>query len=304
MSKTENNILLFSVTLCWSASYVFIKSLPPELSSFAYLTLTTGLAAIILLVIFWKQVRKITKEVVGKGFILSFILTINLLLEKRGIDLLPASNASFIAALTILVVPMFMLIFHVKLTANNMLGAGIIVLGLCLSSHFSMSGFINAGSLFMLLSCLSSAVYTIVVDRFAKQEEPLLISIVQMIFSACIGLILWYIEEPLTFRSLHYTNELLSSIFILAFFSKAYAYIILMYSQKYADPIRVTIIASTEPVVTLILAVLIPSAYGAKEKLTVSSLIGATVIAAGAVIAGTSFIKIRKKGGRKRGHTY
>ena len=33
---------------------------------------------------------------------------------------------------------------------------------------------------------------------------------------------------------------------MLAFFAKAYAYIMLMYSQKYASPISVTVIASTE----------------------------------------------------------
>ena len=47
MSKFENNLLLFSITLWWAASYVFIKELPSSLSDFAYLTFTCGIAAVV-----------------------------------------------------------------------------------------------------------------------------------------------------------------------------------------------------------------------------------------------------------------
>ena len=291
MTKPENNILLFSITLCWSASYIFIKSLPADLSSYAYLTMTTGIAALILVAAFWKRMKKVVKSTVKSGFILSLLLTCNLLMEKKGLELLPSSNASFLSALTILIVPLIMLIFRKKPGINNAVGAGIILLGLCLTNRFSLKAFISPGSLYMMAACLASAGYIIAADRFTKQEDPFLIGIVQMIFSALCGFILWFIEEPTTFLSVNYTNALLSSIFILAFFTKAYAYIILMFSQKYADPMRVTVIASTEPVVTLFLALMIPSAYGTQETFSVFSLIGALIIAVGAVVAGSNFIK-------------
>jgi len=151
----------------------------------------------------------------------------------------------------------------------------------------------NLGSLFMFLGCVAGAFYIISADRFTKSESPLLIGVVQMVITALIGFIMWTVEEPTTFFSVDYTRELLSSIFILAFFTKAYAYIVLMFSQKYADPMRVTIIASTEPVVTLTLAVLIPAAYGAGEAFSIYSLIGAVTIACGAVVAGSNLF-IRK----------
>ena len=303
MSKTENNILLFSITLCWSASYIFIRSLPAELSSYAYLTLTTGIASLLLTVVFWKRMRNITRSVTKNGFILSLFLTFNLLMEKKGLELLPASNASFLSALTILIVPLMMLAFRKKPSKNNAVGAGIILLGLCLTSRFSPEAFISPGSLYMMLACLASASYIIAADRFTKQDDPLLIGIVQMISSALCGFVLWFIEEPTTFFSVNYTNHLLSSIFILAFFAKAYAYIILMFSQKYADPMSVTVIASTEPVVTLLLALLIPSAYGSHEALHIFSLAGALIIAIGAMVAGSNWIKPhRERSAANHGH--
>jgi drug/metabolite transporter (DMT)-like permease len=291
MTKTENNILLFSVTLCWSASYVFVKSLPTSLSSYAYLTMTTGIAAIIMSIVFWGQLIQIKRGTALRAFMLSLFLTVILLLEKKGIGLLPSSNASFLSALTILIVPMLMLLFHVKPSKNNVAGAGIIIFGLALSSRFSLSGFMGMGTLYMLLTCFFSALYTIAADRFTKQESPLLIGVVQMIFTAVFGFVMWMIEDPATFLKVNYTNELLSSIFILAFFTKAYAYIALMFSQKYADPMSVTIIGSMEPVVTLLLAVMIPAAYSGGETLTAFSLCGALIITIGAIVAGSGFME-------------
>ncbi|MCL2696119.1 MAG: DMT family transporter [Clostridiales bacterium] len=295
MTKTENNILLFSITLCWSASYVFIKSLPPELSSFAYLTLTAGIAAVVLVAIFWRQLKQITRGTIISALILSLLITANLLAEREGIALLPASNASFLAALTILVVPALMLLFKQKPTRNHIAGAVIIVLGLCLTNRFALSAFVNAGTLYMLLACLTYAVYIVVADRCTKKENPLLIGVLMMVFTAVFGFILWLFENPATFFSVTYTRELLSSLFILAFFSKAYPFILLLFSQKYADPMRVTVIASTEPIVTLGLAVIIPAAFGAGETLDIFSLAGAVIIAGGAVVAGTHFLKARKR---------
>jgi drug/metabolite transporter (DMT)-like permease len=295
MTRIENNILLFSITLCWASSYIFIKSLPPDLSPFAYLTLTTGIAAVILVVIFWKKLRDVTWRTVKRSAILSVLLTVNLLVERQGISLLPASNASFLSALTILVVPCMLLLLRRKPTANNMVGAFIIVTGLCLTNRFAFFAFANMGTFYMFMGCISSGIYIISADRFAKRENPLLIGVVQMVITAFTGFALWTFETPTTFLSVDYTRELLSSIFILAFFTKAYAYVVLMFSQKYADPMSVTIIASTEPVVTLTLAVLIPAAYGAGEAFSVFSLFGALTITFGAVVAGSGFLRIRKK---------
>lgn len=294
MSKTENNILLFSITLCWASSYVFIKELPASLSTYGYLTMTCGIAAILLTFIFWKKFRCITLATLGKSAFLSLILTLNLLFDKLGIDRLSSSTASVLAATSILIVPFILLLMKKSPTRNNLAGAVIIMVGILITSGFQVESLFSAGALFMLLSAVSSSVYTIAVDKVSKEEDPLLLSILQMWISAIFSFILWFIEDPATFASVEYSNEMLSSIFILAFFAKAYAYVALMYSQKYSDPIRVTIIASTEPVVTLILAVLLPTAF--EESFTAASVLGAAVIMLGAMVSGTNFLS-RKKGG-------
>lgn len=294
MSRTENNILLFSITLCWAASYVFIKDLPASLSTFGYLTMTCGIAALILGAIFWRRVVRASRSAVARSALLAVILTLNLLVDKLGIDGLPSSTASVLASTSILIVPALMLIMGKRLTPNNALGAVIIMAGVLVTSGLRPDTLLSPGALFMVLSAFMASVYTIVADRVTKEEDPITLTVLQMAMSAAMSFVVWLIEDPSTFWGVEYSNQMLSSIFILAFFAKAYAYVTLMFSQRFSDPISVTIIGSTEPVVTLVLAVLIPSAFA--ESFTPASVIGALVITVGAIVSGTNFLSRRARG--------
>ncbi|GBF35754.1 permease of the drug/metabolite transporter (DMT) superfamily [Desulfocucumis palustris] len=295
MTKTESNIILFSITLCWASSYIFIKNLPPELSAFAYLTMTAGLASIILLIVFFKRLRDFNSKILLRSAAMAAILCVNLIFEKMGIAAIPASTASFIASLNIVIVPLLLLFFRKRPSRNNLLGILIILSGLALSSGVKPGQPLEAGMLYMLSACFLMAVYIICTDRFTKDHDPLLLGVGQMFFTAILSFILWSLQEPKTFLLVNYSNTLLANIFMLAFFSKAYAYIMLMYSQKYASPLSVTVIASTEPIVTMVLAVLIPGTFGVNESFTIIKLAGAVLIAAGAVCAGTDFLNKKEE---------
>jgi len=290
MTRTESNIILFSITLCWASSYIFIKNIPDSISTFAYLTMTTGIASLILAVLFFRKLKQLERKTILRSFLLAIILCINLILERQGISSLPASTASFLASLNIVFVPLLLLLFKQKLTLNNVAGIILIMTGLVFTSGIKIGETVNLGVFSMTAACLFMAVYIITVDSFTKKSDPLLLGIGQMFFTALISFGLWFLEEPKTFLALNYTNEILANIFLLAFFAKAYAYIMLMYSQKYASPIAVTVMASTEPVVTMVLVLLIPNTFGQTEILTISKLMGAAFIVAGAICAGTNFL--------------
>ncbi|MBS7525366.1 DMT family transporter [Fusibacter paucivorans] len=299
MTKTETNIVLFSITLCWASSYVFMKNLPSDFSSFAYLAITSGIASAIFLVVFFKRLKGFNKSLLVKSFLTSVVLSITLIFEKLGVASIPASQASFIASLNIVIVPVLLLFFRKRPTRNNLLGIAFILAGLFFTSGVKLgAGQMNAGVLYMLAACVTTSVYTLMIDRYAKDSDPLLLGIGQMIFSTVIGLVLWFFETPSLFATIHFTKILIANIFLLAFFAKAYAYIMLMYSQKYANPISVTVIAATEPIITLILASLIPSTFGTSEVFTITKLTGALLIAIGAFCAGTNFLD------RKGGHSF
>ena len=290
MTRTESNIVLFSITLCWASAYIFIKNIPDSISPFAYMTMTTGIASIILGIVFYKKLKEIDKKTLLKSFILATIICGNLIFERLGVSQLPASTASFVASLNIVFVPLLLLAFKRKLTLNNGVGIILILTGLVFTSGIKLGDSVNYGFLAMVVGCLFMAVYIITVDNFTKISDPLLLGIGQMLFTTIIGFVLWFVEQPKTFFAITYTNEIFANIFLLAFFAKAYAYIMLMFSQKYASPISVTVMASTEPVVTMVLALLIPNTYGQTEVMTTAKVVGAAFIVGGAICAGTNFL--------------
>lgn len=295
MTKKESNILLFSITLCWAVSYIFIKDLPENLSSYAYLALTSGIAGMILLAVFHKALRRLNRRTVFHGIILAGLIAGNMLLEKKGLEYISSSTASFLASLNIVIVPVILLFFQKFPTKNHIVGIVIILSGLMLSNGLLSSDGSLTGTVYMLGASILMSFYTVAAAEFAKKSDPLLLSVLQICFSAIIGFLLWFSEDPGLFTHIAWSKRMLSSIFILAFFSKAYAYIMLMYAEKYADAINVTVIASTEPVVTLTLALLIPNMQGETESFSARALAGAIVIAIGAIVAGTDFLSANNR---------
>jgi len=302
MTKTETNIVLFSITLCWASSYVFMKNLPSAMSSFAYLTITSGIASLIFAVVFFKRLKKFDKPLIFRSMITSIILSITLVFEQKGVATIPASQASFVASLTIVIVPVMLLFFRKKPSKNNVLGIILILCGLAFTSGIKIGEPLDIGVSYMLAACFTTSIYTIAIDRFTKESDPLLLGIGQMFFSALFGLVLWAIEDPMTFANITFSRIVIANIFLLAFFAKAYAYIMLMYSQKYANPINVTVIAATEPIITLLLASLIPSTFGSTEHFSMLRLSGALLIAVGAICAGTNFLERKGGGSTERTH--
>ena len=294
MNKHESNIVVFSVMLCWASAYVFIKGLPPDLSDFGYLALMNGIAAVILAIFFFPKFRKLNKSNIVHGIILGLLMTLVLVFEKQGVDRLTASSASILTSLDIIIVPFFTFIIHRKIPQKRqLLAISIILTGVLVTNGFSFKDFPIVGTIFMLADCMCMSLYTVVANMYCKNDDAILLAVNQIIVMAVVAMIVWTIEEPGMIFKLNYTPTLASSLFVLAFFTKAYAYILLMYGEAYAEPVDVVIIFALEPVVTMFLAVCIPSAFGGvEENFSVMTLVGALLIAVGAVIAELNYGRI------------
>ena len=90
MTKKESIIILFSITLCWSSTYVFIKDIPQEFSVYAYLALTSGVAGAILAFVMRRKLRLLNRVSLRQGLILGALVTASNMFEKMGLDRIPA----------------------------------------------------------------------------------------------------------------------------------------------------------------------------------------------------------------------
>ena len=298
MTKKESVIVLLSITLCWSSSYIFIKAVPEEFSVYSYLALTSGVAALLIAFISRKRLMLLNRKTLWQGLVLGLLITGNMAFEKLGLDYLPASAVSALEALNIIIVPVILLLKKRYPTRNNIVGIAIIFAGILITSYASMQGSGLLGILFILASCVMMSLYTISATEYTKESDPMLLTILQLAVTAVTGFILWVATDPGSLTRIKWSSETISYIFILAFFSKAYAYTMLMYADKYADAIHVTVIAALDPVVTLFMAIIVPNAVGGSasaEIFSFRSLLSAVIITVGAIVAGTNFLSPKKK---------
>ena len=303
MTKKESIIILFSITLCWSSAYIFIKDIPAEFSIYSYLTLTSGVAGLILLFLMRKRLKRIDRMTFIRGLILALLIMGNMIFEKFGLDNLSASAVSTIASMNIVIVPIILVFLKQFPSRNQTVGIAIILCGIIISNHIAFTGSDSAnlrGTIFVLLSCVMMSLYTVLAADYTKKSDPLILTMLQMCLTAVFGLVLWLITDPASITSINWSGEVISYILIIAFFSKCYAYLMLMLAEKYADALSVTIVASMDPVVTLLMAIVIPDTVGSTETFSARSLLGALIIAIGAIVAGTNFLN-KKKGAEESG---
>ena len=297
MTKKESIIILFSITLCWSSAYIFIKDIPAEFSIYSYLTLTSGVAGLILLFLMRKRLKRIDRMTFIRGLILALLIMGNMIFEKFGLDNLSASAVSTIASMNIVIVPIILVFLKQFPSRNQTAGIAIILCGIIISNHIAFTGSDSAnlrGTIFVLLSCVMMSLYTVLAADYTKKSDPLILTMLQMCLTAVFGLVLWLITDPASITSINWSGEVISYILIIAFFSKCYAYLMLMLAEKYADALSVTIVASMDPVVTLLMAIVIPDTVGSTETFSARSLLGALIIAIGAIVAGTNFLNKKK----------
>ena len=295
MTKKESIFILFSITLCWSSTYIFIKDIPQEFSVYAYLALTSGVAGILLTLVMRKKLALLNRVSLRQGLILGALITASNMFEKLGLDQIPASSASVYASMGIIIVPLIMILKKEYPSRNNMLGILIILIGIFTSNWGNADGAGLLGGLYILGSAASMSVYTVLATEYTKETDPSLLTVLQMLVTALFGFILWMATDAGSLFTIEWSKMTLSYIFLIAFFSKCYAYLMLMHADKYADPVSVTIVASTEPVVTLLAAVLLPEALGGVERFSARAVAGAMIISLGAIVAGTNFLSKKRR---------
>ena len=295
MKKYETNILLLSVVFCWAAAYVFIETASEVLSPFGYLATINGIAAVLLILAFLPRLLRTTMPEFLHGVILGSVMTGVLLAEYAGVKLTNSSTASLLSSLDLVVVP-FLLLFLGKVPKKNQIAGILLILaGTVLSHKLSGSGNHIAGIFFMALDGVLMAFYNVFSNRFCEKDDPVILATVQLFFMALVSLCLWYREDPAVFFGVAWTRKLVSAVLVLGFFSKAFAYIVLMYGEHYADPIDVVVIFALEPIITMIFAACIPDSFGGAETaVTRNGLICAAVIIAGSIIAGMEPEELRE----------
>ncbi|MDQ1165434.1 DMT family transporter [Flavobacterium sp. SORGH_AS_0622] len=275
-------ILLIIGTAFWGISYSVTKMAIGDYSPNTFLFYRFLLAVIVLTIIFWKYVRKTNLEAVKTGAILAFPMFLGIQLQTVGLKYSDASQCSFIAGLTVIIIPLMKLaVYKTNASLKIWIAALTALAGLfiiAIQDKFT----INIGDLFTIAGAFAFAVYLITVEKHSVLKN-LLYSIVPMfafcaLFTFCLAITdsqaVWFPKNDTFWLGVVYC----------ALFSTAYMYTVSNISQRYLSAERVAVIYLFEPVFGAIGAFFILG-----ENLSWRLLLGGTLIFVATIISEVNF---------------
>lgn len=277
--------------MIWGFSFVVVKNSFDLVSTIYMLAFRFTIATIVLAAIFWKKLKQLNKKVVVQGLILGILLFTSYVLQTEGCKYTTAGKNAFLTTVYIVIVPFLAwLISRKKPDGYAFFAAFLALVGIgLLSLQGDLS--LNYGDVLTLLCGLTFAGHLIGISQFTQKSDPILLTILQMFFTAVFS----WIGSIFTggeFGAIEMSSELLISMLYLGVLSSAVGFLLQTVGQKYLTPSTGALLIATESVFGVL-----ASAIFLGERMTPRMIVGCVIILMAIVIAETKldFLKQNKE---------
>lgn len=267
MPKDKRNnilgiVLLLLSALVWGFAFPAQRSAAGTLSAISFNGMRFYLAAATLVVIyvvyaFFCKKRGIktvgwNKSTILGGALLGAIVFVANNLQQVGIEGTTAGKGSFITALYIVLVPILGLLARKRPSVNCWFAVIVSVCGfylMCVSSDLK----VTRGDMLVLLSAVMFSFHILFVDIFAKECDPIKLTLVQFVAASLISLPAMAIDgfpQPQTI------GANIFAVLYVGILSAGIGFSLQTAGQKYTEPAIATLLMSLEAVFGLIGGVL------------------------------------------------
>lgn len=279
MRKYIGEIGLVITAIIWGSGFVASAVALDHYTPYQILAGRFLIGLVLLTVVFHKRLTMIKKTVVIKGVILGAILYIAFVLQTVGLQFTTPSKNAFLTAVNVVIVPFIgLIIYKRKLDVFELVGATLAVIGIALLS-LQFSGGINIGDVLTLLCAFAFAFHIFYTARFVKNEDAILLTLIQMGTAAGIGFTVMMGKGDTSFS---FELSALMPLVYLGVFSTTIAYLLQTVAQKYVTETKAAIILSTEALWGTLFSIILLS-----ELLTFRMGMGAVLILIAIIIAET-----------------
>ena len=183
LSENQAQILMASLILARSTSYVMTKIALNELAVFNLLGLRFLMAFLILLPFTWKKLKTISGKTLIRGVILGAVASMVMAAEVTGLKTADASTAAFLENTAVIFVPIFEAVIKRRLPRKiEAISAIIAMIGIALLTLKGGTFNPSIGELFCLSAAILYAFAIIITDRLSHEDDPLIIGILQVFF--------------------------------------------------------------------------------------------------------------------------
>ena len=284
-------LALFVTTLIWGTSFVALKNTLDEIPTLYVLAYRFTGAAILMLLLGVRSVKKLDWQYVKGGTIIGICLFLAYVLQTYGLSYTTPSKNAFLTTTYCILTPFLFWIFGNKRPDKfNVIAAAICLVGV---GFVSLEGdlSVNIGDVLTICCGLFFGLHIIATDRYVKGRSVVLLSMVEF---AVAGALSWifagiFVPYPTEFSTLSIVR-----IAYLCIMCTGVCFTLQTFGQKHTPPSSVAVIMTLESVFGALISVVF---YG--EVLTAKLIIGFVLIFIAVIISETKLSFLRKKLGPK-----
>ncbi|MCC3357026.1 DMT family transporter [Bacillus sp. REN16] len=287
MRKYIGELGLTIVAIIWGSGFVASAMALDHFTPYQILAIRFLIGVILLSLVFFKKLKHIKKSTIIKGSIIGIFLYLAFALQTVGLVYTTPSKNAFLTAVNVVIVPIIaFFIFKRKMDKFELFGAVLAITGVGVLS-LKLSGGVNFGDFLTLLCAVGFAFHIFYTAQFVKDEDPVLLTVVQMAAATILGFIVVLFKGETNIEA---GLEGVSAVLYLGVFSTTIAFLLQTVAQKFTTETNAAIILSTEAFWGMVFSVIILS-----EVLTFKMIIGAILILIAIIISETKLKFLKKK---------
>jgi drug/metabolite transporter (DMT)-like permease len=259
---------LLAMTACWGSTFFLIKDLLDRMPTLDFLAVRFTIAGLVMLVVAPRAVARLSPDSRRHAVVLGGVYGAAQILQTAGLAHTAASVSGFITGMYVVATPLLAaLLLRTRITALTWVAVLLATAGL---GVLTLDGFaVGYGAAITLVGALLYALHIVGLGAWARRDEALGMSIVQLLVIAVICLVATApdgVVLPAT------TGDWLSVIYM-AVFAGALALVGQTWAQAHLAPTRCAIIMSMEPVFAAFFAVLLGG-----ESLALRMVVGGAMV--------------------------
>jgi len=282
------DISLLLVALVWGGGFIAVKGALDSITPFYIMAMRFGISVIIMLFIFRKKIKQITKNDLFVGTGVGLLLFLGFAAQTVGMNYTTAGKNAFLTGTNVVIVPfLYWAISKKRPDAYSLISAFLCFIGigmLTLGEGLTLS----LGDSLTLVCAVFFAAHIVAVGFFAQKVDVILLVIIQLGVAAVFSIIAALIFEPMP-QPLN--SNTIFAIGYLGIFSTMIAFLTQNIAQKYTSSTHAAIILCLESVFGSILSVLM-----LHEIFTSKMILGCLTIFIAIITTETkwNFLKIKK----------
>lgn len=274
LNQKQSEILLASVIFARSTSLLFSKLAMGALAPFNLLALRFGIAFALLLLLFHKRLKDITRKELLCGCILGILFTTTMGFELFGLRLTDTATTAFIENSAMVLVPLLqMLIFRKFPRRIDVIAILLAITGIGFLTLTASGGLLSGGCIYLMFAATFYASAILAGKEFSAMGDPFRIGAVQV---GAIGL--FSLVLSLTFEQprLPQTGAELLMVLALAVVCSGFGFTLQPVAQRGTTAERAGSMCAITPLSASVLGIIF-----LKESISAAKVTGAIFIMAG-----------------------